>query len=122
MESVAPLGKLESLELLDEETSLTPSVTAIETPGHTPGHMSLIVSSQGEQACLTGDAIVHPAQVTCPDWAPRMDADKDVSTATRNRLLARLEAEGMALIGCHFPSPGYGQIVRLKGRRYWRAL
>jgi glyoxylase-like metal-dependent hydrolase (beta-lactamase superfamily II) len=119
---LAPLGKLPNLELLQGETSLTDSVTAIETPGHTPGHMSLIIASLGEKACITGDAIVHPALVTNPHWSVRMDFESVLAVQTRNSLVDRLEAEGIKLVGCHFPNPGYGQVIRIEGRRYWQAL
>jgi glyoxylase-like metal-dependent hydrolase (beta-lactamase superfamily II) len=111
---VLQLGNLDAVDLLDGETALTDEISAIETPGHTPGHMSLIVSSQGEKACLTGDAIVHPAQITEPDWAPRMDFDGATANQTRHALLQRFEAEGLTMVGCHFPQPGYGRVIRLE--------
>ena len=116
-----PLRDLESLELLDGDSVLTDHVTAILTPGHTPGHMSLLISSDGEKAVLTGDAIVHPAQVTHPEWHLAMDFDKALAVETRQRLLDRIESEGLTLVACHFPSPGWGQVIRLDSRRYWQA-
>lgn len=121
-ETMTPLGTLDALRLLDGETALTDEITAIDTPGHTPGHMSLLVSSGGERACIVGDTIVHPAMVTEPDWPFGFDFDTDRARDTRKHLLDRLEAEGRTIVGCHFPSPGYGKILRLEGRRYWQAL
>jgi glyoxylase-like metal-dependent hydrolase (beta-lactamase superfamily II) len=118
---VLALESFDAVNLLEGETALTDEVTAIATPGHTPGHMSLLVSSGGQKACLTGDAIVHPAQITEPDWAPRMDFEPDVASQTRHALLERFEAEGLTVVACHFPRPGFGQVVRLEGRRYWQA-
>jgi hypothetical protein len=51
-----------------------------------------------------------------------MDFDGQRAIATRKQVLDRIEAEDMLLVQCHFPSPGYGRIVRLEGRRYWQAL
>jgi len=51
-----------------------------------------------------------------------LDFDGQTAVTTRKQLLNRIEAEGMTLVQCHFPSPGYGRIVRLEGRRYWQAL
>jgi glyoxylase-like metal-dependent hydrolase (beta-lactamase superfamily II) len=118
---VVSLGNLDVVDLLEGDTALTDEVTAIETPGHTPGHMSLMISSAGEKACLTGDAIVHPVQMTEPDWAPRMDFDGVASSKTRHSLLERFEAENLTIVSCHFPRPGYGQLIRVDGRRYWQA-
>lgn len=120
-QQVLPLDSLKMLDLLEGETKLTDEITAIPTPGHTPGHMSLIVSSQGERACITGDAIVHPAQFTEPDWRVRMDFDSEAAAMTRHSLLDRFEAENLTVVSCHFPRPGYGQLIRFEGRRFWQA-
>ena len=121
-QTATPLRGLGVLDLLDGEKALTDEVTAIPTPGHTPGHMSLIVSSGGERACITGDVIVHPAMITEPDWAFGFDFEADKARESRKALLERIEAEALTIVGCHFPSPGYGRIVRLEGRRYWQSL
>ena len=121
-DTLTPLRTLGILDLLDGERALTPEVTAIPTPGHTPGHMSLLISSAGEKALITGDAFVHPVSITEPDWQFAFDREKERAVATRKRLLDRIESEGMTVLACHFPEPGYGHIVRLQGRRYWQAL
>jgi len=120
-ETLTPLQALGMLDLLDGEHTLTPEVTAIPAPGHTPGHMALLISSAGEKALLVGDAMATPAQVTEPDFKFLFDGDPDAAVATRKSLLDRIEADGMRLAGCHFPTPGWGHIVRLEGRRYFQA-
>ena len=72
VESVANLGLLDTLT---EDTCLTSEIRALHTPGHTPGHMSILVSSGGEQALIQGDVLVHPAQVTEDDWNCHFDYD-----------------------------------------------
>ncbi len=119
--TLTPLKGLGVLDLLAGDTPLTEEVTAIFAPGHTPGHMCVLISSAGERALIVGDAVVTPAQVTEPDWVFSFDSDGPAAVATRKQVLDRLEAEGMTLVQCHFPSPGYGRIVRLEGRRYWQA-
>jgi glyoxylase-like metal-dependent hydrolase (beta-lactamase superfamily II) len=121
-QTLTPLRELGALDLLSGEKALTEEVTAVPTPGHTPGHMSIVVSSRGAKALITGDTIIHPAQVTESGWWFGFDSDPQQGVATRERLLERLEAEGMTMVACHFPSPGYGRIVRLQGRRYWQGL
>lgn len=120
--TITPLQSLGVLELLSGERALTAEVTAIPTPGHTPGHMSILVSSGGEKALITGDVLLHPAQVSEPEWCIAFDMDAEEAVRTRRRILDRLEAEGLTVVACHFPEPGYGRIVRLEGRRYWQAL
>ena len=119
-ETFGPLVAAGVLDLIDGEQTLTPELTAFPTPGHTPGHMSVRISSAGAHAILTGDAIVHPAQVTHPEWAWSSDMEPETAIATRRALLDRAEAEGMQIVACHFPAPGAGTIVRIDGKRYFR--
>ncbi len=121
---VTPLAKLGVLDLLAGDANLTQEVTAICTPGHTDGHMSVIVSSAGKRAMITGDVIGHPHDVTEPDWLrhPAFEHDSVVASQTRRAVLDRIEAEGMTIAAGHMPEPGFGRIVRLEGRRWWQPL
>ena len=84
--------------------------------------MSLLVSSAGARAIITGDALATPAQVTNPDWAFGFDMDPATATETRIALLDRIESEGMRIVTCHFPAPGAGTIIRVEGRRYFQSV
>lgn len=110
------------IDLLTGETPLTAEITAVPSPGHTPGSMSLLISSSGHKAIIPGDVIINPAQVSEPGWIFGFDDDGERAIATRTRLLDQIEAEGMTVASCHFPHPGYGRIIRLAGRRSWQAL
>jgi glyoxylase-like metal-dependent hydrolase (beta-lactamase superfamily II) len=117
-----PLAELGLMELMDGEYSLTRALTALPTPGHTPGHMSILIRSQGEHALILGDAAHNPAQVHETDWVSRADMDPEVTRRTRRALMERLEREGIVVAAGHFPAPGFGKIVRLEGRRLWQVL
>jgi len=119
---VRPLRDAGVLDLLRGETSLTPHVMAIETPGHTPGHMSLLIASAGERAIITGDVITSAASVTQPEVVFGSDLDPSQGIATRQLLLDRIEEHGLRVIAGHLPEPGFGEVVRVEGRRWWRAL
>ncbi|MEE9147144.1 MAG: MBL fold metallo-hydrolase [Candidatus Tectomicrobia bacterium] len=119
---VWPLAELDCLELMQGEHALTPELTALPTPGHTPGHMSLLITSQGERALILGDAAHNPAQVHETDWVSRADMDPEQTKQTRRTLMERLEREGIVVAAGHFPAPGFGKIVLLEGRRYWQVL
>ena len=123
--AVASLDDLGVLELLDGEEPVGEELTAIPTPGHSPGHSSLLVSSGGEQALVSGDAIVHPAQATEPTWNVHFDMDKEQAARTREMLLAWIESDGITVAAGHIPGSGFGRIVRDEeepGRRYWSTL
>ena len=78
------------------------------------------VSSNGEQAMITGDVVINPAQVTHPEWVLGFDSDPAAGIATRTALLDRIESEGLRMLTCHFPAPGAGTIIRLDGQRFFR--
>lgn len=84
-----------------------------------PVHMSVIVASDGERAIVLGDVLLHPAQVTEPDWSSRMDMDGEAARLMRRRVIDRVEAESMTMAAGHVRS-GFGRIVRENGRRYWQ--
>lgn len=119
-EAVAPLLRLGVLDLVTGETRLTSEITAIPTPGHTPGSMSLAIVSSGERAFIMGDVFHGPAQVTESDWVFHYDVDPDLAVQTRNRMLDRVEAEDAVMAICHHS--GFGQVIRVEGRRYWQAM
>ena len=121
-EKVWPLEDLGVMELVDGEVALTSELTTLPTPGHTPGHMSIMISSQGQQGLILGDVLHNTVQVEHTDWVSRADIDPETTRATRSALLDRLESEGITVAAVHLPSPGFGKIVRLEGRRYWQAL
>jgi glyoxylase-like metal-dependent hydrolase (beta-lactamase superfamily II) len=117
-----PLDDAGALDLLEGETAVTDEVTAMETPGHTPGHMSLLIASQGERLVIAGDVLTSPFYVSEPERPFFSDIDVQQAIGTRTALVARLEAEGMRVASPHFPAPGWGDVVRVEGRRWFRAL
>jgi glyoxylase-like metal-dependent hydrolase (beta-lactamase superfamily II) len=121
-QAISALDDLGVLELLDGEEPLGDELTAIPTPGHSPGHSSLLVSSQGQQALVSGDAIVHPAQATEPTWNVQFDMDKEQAARTREMLLAWLEVDGIAVAAGHIPGSGFGRIARDAGGRHWQTF
>jgi glyoxylase-like metal-dependent hydrolase (beta-lactamase superfamily II) len=119
---VWPLAELGLVELMQGEHKITRDLTALPTPGHTPGHVSILITSQGQRALVLGDAAHSPVQVLEPDWVSRADMDPEITRQTRKALLDKLEREDILVAAGHFHAPGYGKIVRLNGRRYWQGL
>jgi len=119
---VWPLAELGLVELMHGEHRITGALTAVPTPGHTPGHVSILITSQGERALVLGDAAHSPVQIHEPDWVSRADIDPELTRQTRHALLDRLEREEIIVAAGHFQAPGFGRIVRLQGRRYWKGL
>jgi hypothetical protein len=61
-------------------------------------------------------------QLEIPDWEAHADVQPELGRKTRRETLDWLEKEGIRVAAGHFPSPGFGRIVRGKGRRYWQSL
>jgi len=121
MNQVLPLEKLGVLDLFSGERAVTPEITTYPTPGHTPGHNSLLVSSDGEKAIITGDLAHHPAQVEHIDWCASFDNNAGEAMETRRKVFAQIENDGMIAAFCHFPEP-FGKLIRANGKRVFQAL
>ena len=115
-----PLEGLNVLDLIDGEYNVTDEVKTLPTPGHTPGHISLVISSAGESAFILGDVAHSPAQAQYTDWSPGFDVDPDLARETRNAVLDSLEGDGTLVASGHFPQPGFGRFVRSGERRIWQ--
>jgi glyoxylase-like metal-dependent hydrolase (beta-lactamase superfamily II) len=120
--SVMPLEEQGVLDLMDGETELAPGITAFPTPGHTPGHMSLLIASGNERALLIGDMLGSPMQATETELRYSPDWDGPMGVRARNDILDRAENEEAVVIGSHLSYPGWGTMIRWEGRRYWKAL
>ncbi len=105
---------------MEGERPLTSEITSLPTPGHTPGHTSFAIASQGERGLILGDSIHHPAQVQRTGWGSRVDSDRGRASEMRSVLVDRMEKDGSLGMSGHFEAPGYGRVVRLEGRRHWK--
>jgi len=92
-------------------TELAPGVTALPTPGHTPGHSFFRVESQGKSVTFIGD-IVHVQAVQFPKPQITITYDVDNDAARRQRLAQfhRLAQERAVVAGAHMPFPGIGHV------------
>ena len=75
------------------------------TPGHTPGHVSVRIHSEGESAVITGDFLHHPCQMEEPYWECTADWDTKMAQKTRMEALEAYAEEGLLVFGTHFASP-----------------
>jgi glyoxylase-like metal-dependent hydrolase (beta-lactamase superfamily II) len=73
------------------------------------------ISSDGEEALITGDCAHHPVQFAEPDWYTLADGDPVLSSATRKRLREEYADRPVLLIGTHFPPPSAGHLATVEG-------
>lgn len=109
--SVDPLLDAGLVDVIETEHDITEEVRTIPTPGHTPGHVSVVIESAGASAVITGDTCHSPLQLTHPELAsPRFDWDTAISSETRQRLVARYVDTDTLIIGTHFAPPTAGRL------------
>ncbi|WP_306337993.1 MBL fold metallo-hydrolase [Streptomyces sp. KL118A] len=111
VDPVEDAGLLDLVDLPAEGTEVAPGVRLVPTPGHTPGHIAVQVSSRGASALITGDLLHHPVQLPHPHIGSCVDIDPEQSEATRRDLLASLVGTETLLLGTHFPDPTSGRVV-----------
>ena len=107
------------LEPVESEVEISPGVRVLPAPGHTPGHVAVIIASGREQCLYVGDAFVFPVQAERPEWNLPFDLSPDQATATRRALLDRAASEEMLVFAYHCPFPPLGRIERRGAAWHW---
>ena len=111
-DSVQPIFDCGLATLVGQTHRVTDEIVLEPTPGHTPGHVSVHITSRGEEAVITGDMIHHPCQIRHPQWSSTADVDQTASAVTRAKFLERYSDRPVLIIGTHFAAPTAGRIVR----------
>lgn len=104
----------DSVLLFDDGDEILPGITALSTPGHTPGHMSFELRNGAETALIAGDAIGnHHVAFKKPNWESGSDQNMLQAAKTRVMLLDLLTSQDMTLVGFHLPNGGIGRVEKL---------
>ncbi len=111
-DSVRPILDAGLAELVEMDHVISPEIRLVPTPGHTPGHVSVMIESEGESAVITGDMTHHPCQLAHPDWSPPFDSDRAASAAMRRRMFEAWADRPILVIGTHYAAPTAGHVVR----------
>lgn len=111
-DSVQPIIDAGLARFVDMDHVLSPELRLIPTTGHTPGHVSLMIESEGQMAVITGDMTHHPCQMAHPDWSPPFDSDPKAAAVTRARMFAQWADQPILVIGTHYAGPTAGHVRR----------
>jgi glyoxylase-like metal-dependent hydrolase (beta-lactamase superfamily II) len=111
-ENVQPIFDAGLAQLVEPDHRLSDEICLIPTPGHTPGHVSVVIESAGERAVISGDFLHHPCQIARPEWSSIADSDPEEARMTRRRIVDAVARDQSLFIGTHFPAPTAGRIVR----------
>lgn len=118
-DSVRPVIEAGLVDLVEEDHALSNEIFLEPTPGHTPGHVSVHIRSQGSEAVITGDCIHHPVQITNTHWCSSADFDQGQGRQTREAFLERYSEQDILIIGTHFATPTAGYVRPRNKGGYW---
>ena len=111
-DSVRPIFEAGLVDLVEVQHVVHETIRFEPTPGHTPGHVSVHIASEGDEAVITGDLVHHPCQFARPEWGSSADTDPVQADRTRKAFMARYADTPTLIIGTHFAGPTAGRLVR----------
>lgn len=112
-EPVVAAGRL---DLVDGEVEAWPGIRLLPTPGHTPGHQSVLLESGGSRALYVADLMPTAAHVPLP-WIMGYDVEPLVTLETKRQILRRAVDEDWLLVFEHDATMPWGR-VRRDGKGY----
>jgi len=118
VDSVLPVIEARQVQFVENDFALDDEVWLEPTPGHTAGHVSIHLASQGAEAVITGDCIHSPVQCPEPRWIMRADSDSALATTTRLNFLERYCDSNVLVCATHFPQPSVGRVVT-RDKGFW---
>jgi glyoxylase-like metal-dependent hydrolase (beta-lactamase superfamily II) len=108
---MVPMSRV--LRTFGDGAEIWPGVTALVTPGHSPGHTTYVIAASGGRHVLVfGDAFHTPAQLTRPEWPSGPDTDTGAVLKARRVLLDRLLLPRTHAFAFHFGDQAFGRVVR----------
>jgi glyoxylase-like metal-dependent hydrolase (beta-lactamase superfamily II) len=110
------------LDLIDQETEIVPGIHTVSASGHTPGHMAVAISSEGEELLCISDAAIHPIHLDQPDWYSVFDLAPEQALASKRRLMDRAAVDEALVFAYHFSFPGLGRIIQKGERWQWQPI
>ena len=107
-DSVAPIVEADLADLVPVDHRVCDEVWFQPTVGHTPGHVSVVIASEGQKAIITGDMVHNPLQIADPGLSSIFDTDSDQARATRKAVFPEWADGETLVIGTHFGAPTAG--------------
>jgi glyoxylase-like metal-dependent hydrolase (beta-lactamase superfamily II) len=110
------------LDLIEQETDILPGIRVAPTPGHTPGHISVVISSGGERLLCSADLMILPITLEHPDWYAAVDIDPEQVVVSRRHFLSQAAGERTLVFAFHFPFPGLGHVTQKGNAWQWQPI
>ena len=98
-----------NINLISGEEDLGLGLSAIDLPGHTAGHIGVMISSGNDSFAIAGD-IIHAQylQINNPEIGVIFDQDEKLAQKSRKKMLDMLATDKIAFSGGHILSPAIG--------------
>lgn len=118
-EHLLPLEERRRTHLYQGKASLGEGITLFPTPGHTPGHQSVLIESEGKSAVVLGAVGITALHLENLRWGSSLDYYRDRSWKTKQKVV-KLALEKKALVFfAHDPQRSYGYLEEIeKGEKY----
>lgn len=114
---IVPLA--DKTTMLKPDDEVVPGIRAMAAYGHTPGHLTFDIESEGKRLVFWGDcAHHHVASLARPDWLCVFDVDKEQGARTRARMFDKVATDRVAVSAFHMPFPSIGYVERRKDGGY----
>ncbi|MFY0611479.1 MAG: MBL fold metallo-hydrolase [Hyphomicrobiaceae bacterium] len=118
MKLVVPLA--ENMTFLQPDQEVVPGIRAVQSFGHSLGHMSFLVESDGKSCLIWGDVTNHYVfSLQKPEWQVAFDDNPDQAMASRKRILDMTATDKLLVVGFHMPFPAVGYVELLNGVHRW---
>jgi glyoxylase-like metal-dependent hydrolase (beta-lactamase superfamily II) len=122
-ENFEPLVVSGQMRLLDGDTDLAPGVRGVITPGHTPGHMSIVFESDGQYGVQVCDMATYAVHFERLGWMTAYDVEPLVTLETKRRWQQWAREHDAVIFFPHDPYRPYGKLTQdAEGRPYVEPL
>jgi glyoxylase-like metal-dependent hydrolase (beta-lactamase superfamily II) len=112
----------ERFDLVQDNFEVLPGIRLQDAPGHTPGLITVEISSDNKRLFCIGDVIHSPAEFSNPEHLILFDINPEQAMLTRKNILADTARAKVMVFACHFPFPGLGYIKRREGIFFWEPI
>ncbi len=111
-DSLLPVFESGLVRFVDRQPTIAGVLRVERAAGHTPGHTTYWIESNGMRGVFSGDVFHHPIQIYEPDWNTSFCIAPRAARQVGHALLARAAETGALVMPCHFPPPGAGYVRR----------
>lgn len=105
-----PVNDAGRFDFVDGPAPIVPGMRVLPTPGHTPHHQSVVITSEGESAIFLADVMPTSAHVPLP-WIMAYDVEPLVTLESKRSLVAQARAEHWLLVFEHDPAVAWGYLT-----------